>query len=174
MRLHILHGLITAALLSALMIGGNASYAQDKLPAPTGSQILEVTGEIGATTDGTSALFDISQLQALGPKEITTSTPWTNGPIKFVGVPIKSILEAVKASGDTLSVTALNEYTASMPIDVLVDAGAILAYEMNGKRLLIRDKGPLWVIFPFDDDAKYRTDAYWAYAVWQVRLIKVQ
>ena len=174
MKQNSLYGLIAATLLLIASVGVQVSHAKDQLPAPTGKQVLEVTGMIDATTDGTSAYFDIDQLMALGPKQITTATPWTSGTVNFVGIPVKALLDAVKASGETLSVTALNHYTASMPIDVLTDANAILAYEMDGQRLKIRDKGPLWVIFPFDDDAKYRTDAYLAYAVWQVKLVKVQ
>lgn len=174
MKQNSLNGLIAVTLLLIASVGVQVSHAKDQLPAPTGKQILEVTGMIDATTDGTSAYFDIDQLMALGPKQITTATPWTSGTVTFVGIPVKVLLDAVKAAGETLSVTALNDYTASMPIDVLADANAILAYEMDGQRLKIRDKGPLWVIFPFDDDAKYRTDAYLAYSVWQVKLVKVQ
>lgn len=48
----------------------------------------------------------------------------------------------------------------------------ILAYRMNGELLRIRDKGPLWVIYPQDDFPDLKTKQTQAKWVWQVKEIQ--
>jgi len=150
------------------------AQADTSLPAPNGRVVLEISGAINKHTNDAVAQFDLNQLKALPVVEITTSTPWTDGVVTFAGVSVAHLLQHVEAQGDTLHVTALNDYTATMAAQQLVGAGAILAYDMNGKRLSVRDKGPLWVIFPFDANEAYQTDAYWSMAVWQVKSISIE
>ncbi|OZA14153.1 MAG: hypothetical protein B7Y02_04980, partial [Rhodobacterales bacterium 17-64-5] len=44
----------------------------------------------------------------------------------------------------------------------------ILAYEMDGAPMNVRDKGPIWVIYPYDDDSAWRTGTTYARSVWQL------
>jgi len=150
------------------------AQADTVLPAPTGRVILEISGAIEKHTTDEAAQFDLNQLKALPVGEITTSTPWTDGVTTFVGVSFEHLLTHVAAQGDTMRVTALNDYTATMSAQDLIEAGAILAYAKDGKRLTVRDKGPLWVIFPFDANEAYQTDAYWSMSVWQVKSISIE
>lgn len=158
----------------SLAMSSQPGHADTPLPLPEGRVVLEVSGAIDNTNRDDKAAFDLAQLKSLPSATITTSTPWTDGVVTFIGVPVDRLLQVVGAHGDGLSVTALNDYTATMSATQLIEAGAILAYEMDGKQLSIRDKGPLWVIFPFDDNEAYQTDAYWANAVWQVKSMTVK
>jgi len=39
----------------------------------------------------------------------------------------------------------------------------------------LREKGPLWVIYPYDSDAKFRTEVIYSRSIWQLdRLAIVQ
>jgi len=39
----------------------------------------------------------------------------------------------------------------------------------------VREKGPLWVIYPYDSDAKFRTEVIYSRSIWQLdRLAIVQ
>jgi hypothetical protein len=49
-----------------------------------------------------------------------------------------------------LVITALDDYTREIPIDDLVQKGAILALKRNGEYLSVSDKGPLFVVYPYD------------------------
>ena len=165
---------LSALAVAAFSFCAPIAQADTPLPAPKGRVVLEVSGAINKHTNDAVAQFDLNQLKAQPVVEITTSTPWTDGVVKFAGVSVAHLLKHVEAQGDTLHVTALNDYTATMPAQQLIEAGAILAYDMNGKRLSVRDKGPLWVIFPFDANEAYQTDAYWSMAVWQVKSISIE
>ena len=165
---------IIACLTVAALIGQGAPSIADELSMPTGRAILTVSGAIENSNNAGQAVFDLDMLKSLDSTTITTDTPWTEGDVTFQGVSIAALLDTVGATGKTLTITALNDYAAETEASLLTDAHAILAYEMNGERLSIRDKGPLWVIFPFNTDEALRTDAYWSVSVWQVKSITIE
>ena len=37
----------------------------------------------------------------------------------------------------------------------------------------VRDKGPVWVLYPFDAGAEYRTDLIYERSIWQLDRIDV-
>ena len=37
----------------------------------------------------------------------------------------------------------------------------------------VREKGPIWVIYPYDHDADYRTDTIFSRSIWQLDRIDV-
>ena len=46
---------------------------------------------------------------------------------------------------------ALNDYEVEIPTQDFYRYPVVLAFEMNGKTLTPRDKGPLWIVYPRDD-----------------------
>jgi hypothetical protein len=40
--------------------------------------------------------------------------------------------------------------------------------QANGKRLSLRDKGPIWLIYPLDDHAELQDPYYTIRLVWQL------
>lgn len=154
---------------------GVANWAQaQELPTPEGEVVLTVTGSIGRTSDGTTALFDLAGLKALPSRTITTTTPWTEGTHSYVGVSGKAFVEAVGATGSEALATALNDYVVTIPLEDFTGDHLIIAYEAGGEPMSIRDKGPLWVIYPYDDDARYRKDAVLSRSIWQLKSLSFQ
>ena len=143
------------------------------LEAPAGRTVLVVSGAISNFNAGQTAEFDLAMLEALPGREATMETPWTEGATSFSGPYLKAILEAVGARGSKLKVTALNDYSAEMPFEDATQSETILALEMNGKHLSVRDKGPAFVIYPFDRNPELYNEKYFARSVWQVRAIEV-
>ncbi|HSU04452.1 MAG TPA: oxidoreductase, partial [Acetobacteraceae bacterium] len=88
----------------------------DELAVPTGKPILTVTGGIAVHNQGDKAVFDRPMVEALGWMSFRTRTPWYDAPVLFEGVLMRRLLQAVDASGKTLVVTALNDYTTQIPI----------------------------------------------------------
>ena len=121
--------------------------------------------------DGTKTVMTTAQLEELPVSEISTSTPWTDGVHTFKGVSFADLLDEAGIKAKEVRVSALNDYNIVIPTEELRDSGAILAYLFDGAEMSIRDKGPYWVIFPFDSDVRFQTDRYWSYAVWQVKSI---
>jgi len=161
--------LILALLLALLPMPAAAAA----LPPPTGPVILTVSGRIAHTNGAGGAAFDRAMLERLGLASLTTSTPWTEGVPTFTGVPLGALLSAVGAAGATLEVIALNDYKAEVPA---ADAakGALLALDMNGAPMRIRDKGPAWLVYPLDQDRSLRSNETKAKMVWQITRIVVR
>jgi hypothetical protein len=56
--------------------------------------------------------------------------------------------------------------------DALAD-GPLLATLANGEPMSVRDKGPVWMLFPYDDVAAYRTEQTYARSIWQLNRIEI-
>lgn len=138
------------------------------LPPPTGEVILTVSGDIDHPNVGDEALFDRDMLMTLSPMVIETHTPWHNGPGRYEGPLFRAVLEAAGALGDQVRVRALNDYEAEIPVSDLYDYDVILAMTRNGEEMAIRDFGPLFVLYPFDDHPELLTETIRFRSVWQV------
>src|SRR5437016_6608839 len=104
----------------------------NQLKNPVESAILVVTGKVTATNKGQRAVFDRPMLDAMMENEIKTKTPWYTGEVRFEGVSFSRLAKEVGATGDTLVITALDDYTREIPLEDLVQHGAILALKRDG------------------------------------------
>lgn len=150
-----------------------AAFAAETLSPPAGPAVLTVTGNITATTAPGKAEFDIAGLDAIGTTTIETSTIWTDGVQSFRGVPLNVFLEKLGAKGSTLRIWALNDYTVDVPFEDAVEGGPILAFEADGAPLSVRDKGPIWLIYPYDTHSEYQTEVIYARSIWQIDRMEV-
>jgi hypothetical protein len=162
-------GLLTSTAAALFLAAGVA--AAEPLPQPKDRVVLEVTGQIEAPNVDDKAVFDLAMLQALGGDKIVTSTAWTEGQPEFEGVLLSKLIDRVGASGATAVAIALNDYKVEIPVADFARYPVILAYSMDGQMLRIRDKGPLWIIYPQDDFPALKTKETQAKWVWQVKEI---
>ena len=160
----------TLAALSAWLLLTPAAMA---LEPPSARVLLTVTGDIATTNVGDEAHFDREMLLALPQHETVTATPWHDGRIRFTGPLGRELMAAVGARGDTLRVTALNDYSASVPVADMLEHDVILAMTMNGEPLRVRDHGPLFIIYPFDDSPELLNEEVLMRSVWQIHRIDV-
>lgn len=140
------------------------------LPALAEEPVLTVTGAV----EGGSHSFTMAELEALERVEYTTATVWTEGVHRFAGVPLSAIMAAAGAEGSEIHAVAINDYAVTVPMEDAVPGAALLAYELDGKRMSVREKGPLWLVYPYDADPKWRAEAIYARSVWQLNRIEVR
>ncbi|MCU4655216.1 molybdopterin-dependent oxidoreductase [Roseibacterium sp. SDUM158016] len=145
----------------------------DMLPAATGEVLLTVRGAIASTNDGDAAVFDREMLEALGAESFETTTIWTEGVQSFTGVPLNTVLDALGAEGETLRAIALNDYAVEIPVSDAEEGGPIVAYLQNGAPMSVREKGPLWVVYPYDANTAYQTEQIYSRSIWQLVSIEV-
>ncbi|GGD04744.1 molybdopterin-dependent oxidoreductase [Aureimonas glaciei] len=143
------------------------------LAASPGAPLLRVGGRITRPTEGTEAVFDREGLEALGTESFATSTPWTEGVSMWEGVPLAVLMEAVGASGTTIRATALNDYVADVPMKGLREEGAILAMRRDGKPMPISNKGPLFILYPFDGHPKLQQQSVFMRCAWQIARLDI-
>jgi hypothetical protein len=162
-----------AALISAVFLLGQIfltpAYALDPLPAPTGKIILTLDGRIALhnTADGKAA-FDLAMLQALPVTRFRTSTIWTDGVQAFEGVSIANLLARVGSEGSEIQAVAANDYEIRFPVSDASDHGGLIAYQINGSLLPVSNKGPLWIVYPFDRDPDLQTERFQGESVWSL------
>jgi hypothetical protein len=161
--------------LTAAFLPPTTAAAEGGLPVPTGKIILTVTGAIVRTNGANGvAVFDRDMLERLGLKTLRTSTPWTEGVREFEGVPARALLVRVGARGTSAVATALNDYAVTIPIDDFTKFDVLLALRMDGRDLLPRDKGPVWIVYPRDDFAQLRDTRYDQRWAWQLTRLDVR
>ena len=69
---------------------------------------------------------------------------------------------------------ALNDYAVDIPVADAVEGGPIVAYEIDGKALPIRNRGPLWIVYPYDARADYRSEVVYARSIWQLDRLDIR
>lgn len=161
-------------LLCALVLGGLAAARADELPRPAGRPILEISGAITRTNEPGKAVFDLAMIEALGLRELVTRTPWTEGPQNFVGIDPRALLAAVGARGRELEATALDSYRVVVPVADLERFPMLLATRVDGKPMRVRERGPLWLVYPWDTHPETVDQPYRGRAIWQLRSIVVR
>ena len=156
-----------------LAAAGLRVRAQDA-PAAAPKVILTVTGNVQKRA-GTEAIdFDMALLTKLPQTSFNTKTPWYAQPRKFTGVLLKDLLASVGGTGTTLKAMALNDYRVEIPAEDWLQHGAMLAYRLDDKPMTVREKGPLVIIYPFDERREVRTAVHYSRAVWQLRSLELR
>jgi hypothetical protein len=145
------------------------------LEEPEEKPVLILSGNISKknSPNGT-ADFDLPMLQNLPKKVIKTTTPWTDGQVTFEGVLIRDVLKAAQALGVELKASAINDYSVTIPIEDVNTYDIIIAYKKNGTLMTIRDKGPLWIIYPWSEMPELKTELHHSRSIWQLNSITVR
>ena len=167
---------LTRRALALLVLGATAArvgHAADRLALPNDKVILSVSGYIEASNKDGSAEFDRAMLEALGMESFETTTPWYNGLVKFEGVRMQKLMQAVGASGKSVTAIALNDYTTDIPVADFERYGVLLAMKRDGNNMPVRDKGPLFIVYPYDSKPELKTQKFYSRSAWQVAKLEV-
>ena len=125
------------------------------------------------SADGVSRSVTMAELEAMPKVGFTTKTVWTEGPHHFTGPSLKAVLQAAGAQGTTISARALNDYTIQIPFDTLEDDAPIIATRIDGEHFPRREKGPLWIVYPYDSARKYQAEMVYGRSIWQLSDLSV-
>ncbi|MBZ0057682.1 molybdopterin-dependent oxidoreductase [Leclercia adecarboxylata] len=145
-----------------------------ELPKPEGKVLLTLSGNIQNTNADGKAVFDIASLEKLGLVSFQTTSPWYNGRTTFTGVPLRKLMEYVGAKGSIVKVIALNDYTTVIPLNDFNKYNVILALKVNGEYMRIRDKGPLFIVYPYDSMPELNSQIFYSRSAWQVSKMNIE
>ena len=144
------------------------------LPTPKGKVILTVSGAIENTNAEGVAEFDRDMLEALGMTQVQMATPWTRGRPVFEGVLASALLDAVGVRGEMARAVALNDYVVEIPLDDFRRYPVVLALKMEGQFMRVRDKGPIWVVYPHEQFEELQTVEVQTRWIWQLRRLEIR
>jgi len=155
-----------------LSLAGFSSLTKaEEIPVPNGDTLLVMTGEIANANVGNELHLGRYFIKNLPQVEIKTHTPWQDGLQTFKGPLLRDVLELAGLKSGEIDAIASNNYQITFPIQDAYDHDVILAIELNGKAMSLRNKGPLWVIYPWDENPDLQLEEYYSRSIWQ--LIKI-
>ncbi len=164
-----MYGVLKTVSAIILVLGLFIPHASSAdMAKPSGKTILTVGGDISETNSGNEAHFDREMLMALGMQTLRTSNPFETGIQVFEGVLLSDVLKRVSAKGTVITAYALDGYAVEIPIKDAMDYPVLLAMSWNGKEMTVRNKGPLWVIYPVDQYDELKDEQYSARSIWQL------
>ncbi len=160
-----------ALLLLSAVVLGSAAFALD---APKGPVVLSITGKVLQANKDGRADFDMAMLEKLPQQSFTTQTPWHSQPVKFTGPLLRDVLAAAGANGSKIVAKALNDYRTEIPFSDAQQHPMIVARLLNDKPMPVREKGPLFIVYPYDSSPTLRAEAYYNRSAWQLRALNVE
>lgn len=135
---------------------------------------LTVTGQISTQGNQEAITFDMSSLAELPQHSFTTNTPWYEEAHTFTGPLLRDVLTKVGAKGTDIIAIALNGYRSTIPMDDALQYDVILARLVDGEPMRIRNKGPLIILYPFDDNEEIQNPVYYGRCVWQLNALHIE
>jgi hypothetical protein len=159
------------AMLLATWVWAPAAWALDK---PSDPVVLTISGQVGVANAGKTAVFSMEMLAKLPQHKVFTKSPWYPAGAEFTGPLLRDVLAAAGAKGVKIVAVALNDYKTDIPFDDVVQHDVILARLMNGKPMPVREKGPLFVVYPLDSKPELQSQVYYNRSAWQLARLIVQ
>ncbi len=127
--------------------------------------------------ESAARVFELAELQALGRRTVVTRVPWARSapPGRWEGVPLSRLVAQLRGEGHDLRVSALNGYHAILPWSDISRFDPLLAWSFEGQPIRPRNKGPLVLVYPFDQHRELLgNEVYNDRSVWHVNRIEIQ
>lgn len=151
----------SAVLVSFFLAAVLPRIAMGEVP---GENLLEI--QPGKT--GTDIRLDRAAIETLPQIDFQTTTIWTDGTHHFSGPSLLSVLRAAGIVDGVVSLRAANDYSVEIPVAELTENAPIIASRIDGKPFDLREKGPLWLVYPYDSSPAYQSETVYSRSLWQL------
>lgn len=120
--------------------------------------------------DGTELrTFSLEELRDMPQVTITTSNEFVDQKSDFRGPLARDVLEHIKDHHfDEVMLKAANDYTIEIDVEEFYRYDVILALTVDGKELSVRDKGPIWIIYPMSQFRELQDPVFNNRLIWQL------
>jgi hypothetical protein len=119
--------------------------------------------------------FSEADLLALPQVTIRTRTDYTDGVVEFIGPLARDAVAFIEiGTATTVHLVAANDYAIDITLSELFDYDVILAMQANGERLTMRDKGPIWLMYPLDDHEEMQDPVFNNRLIWQLTTMELR
>ncbi len=150
------------------------SVARTALTAPTGPVVLSIGGALRHANHDGRAEFDMAMLERLPQVSFRTQTPWYPQARKFTGPLLRDVLNLVGTQAQTIEAKAINDYKVSLPMADIQRYDVIVARLIDDQPMSLRDKGPLFLIYPFDRHVELRNSVHYGRSAWQLKSLALR
>ncbi len=123
-------------------------------------------------TFDTAAQYDYSALAALPQVTVSADFPMGGPLVSFEGPTLETVLKSAGATGETVTLTALDGYAIDAPLQELIAMGAVVALKRDGIPFAIGDFGPTQLVFPRAerDELAEMNDDWWIWSIYHIRV----
>ena len=147
----------------------------DAIPAPSGEEVLAISGLVAAKNVGDALSFDIPTLERLGLVKYTVNDPWLKDTITYTGVLLSDLLKYAGTfhTAQSVHMVALDDYQVDIPIADIKKWPILLATRANGEYMSVDNYGPTRIIWPYGShsiDQPSHNDLW----IWSLRSIEVR
>ena len=120
------------------------------------------------------ASLPIEFFKKLPQHSFVTKTPWYKKPVQFTGPLLRDVLAAAKVKGRVIHAVALDDYQVSIPFSDAAQFDVILAHTMDGEALTPKNKGPLFVVYPYDSKPELQAVRFYERSIWQLKALRLE
>ncbi len=124
------------------------------------------------TLTGAQVMLTEADLKAVPQATVSTENEFVDTMTAFEGPLGRDVLALVGEGGNTVVLTAVNDYAVEVPLEDFINYEVVFAMSADGEVFSRRDKGPIWVVYPMSDHAELQDPVYNARLIWQ--LVKVE
>ena len=113
---------------------------------------------------------DLASINALPMQTLTVVEPFLKETMTFTGVAFADLLTAARATGNSVTIHALDDYEATLDTAVLREPGVLLATRVDGEDIEVSSGGPVRLVFPPSSETGKDSDLW----VWSIDQITVE
>ena len=161
---------LAAALAIVVTFGVRAA---EPLAQPAGDVILSIEGKVGKRNSDAGAQLDYAMFESIGLVTRTIVTEWTPSAV-FEGVSGRDLVRHLGIEGDYLLGIAHDDYEVSIPVSDLTEHDTLFAVSMNGERLSIKNKGPVWLLYANQNRPSISPELLNTRMIWQLHTLVTQ
>ncbi len=111
----------------------------------------------------------LKQLRDMSQETVVTGNEFVDGKRVFRGPLMRDVMRRFSSSLPKMVVlTAANDFQSAAPVKEFFKYNVILALSVDGVALSMRDKGPIWMIYPMSDFPELRDPSYNSRLIWQL------
>lgn len=116
--------------------------------------------------------YTLSMLDQLPQHEIRTDTPWTPEH-RFTGPLLSDLISETGLNHKKIRAIALNDYAVELDPALTRTHPVLLATRMDNAPMRIRNKGPIWIVFPLQSHPELNVADVHSQMVWQLRRLEI-
>jgi hypothetical protein len=125
------------------------------------------------TPDGRPRALRMEEIRTLPRAALTTRTPWYDSDVRFEGVLARDLMEYAGAVQGEASIAAIDGSAIKIPLADFAANNAIFAYRADGTDLTVATRGPLFLVYPFDDKPELANETYYSRCIGQIARITI-
>ena len=120
--------------------------------------------------------YSLEDLDALEQIAFETRNPYIDGSSLFSGPSLELIVDQAGYTDlekGFITLSAINDYQVRLPVSDFRSYNIILATRRDHNKMSLRDKGPIWVMYPMSDHRELQDPLYDGRLVWQLQSLQV-